>query len=133
MSRFGRLLRQSRRASAFGIEELAEEVGVSRSYLCDVERGGRKPPSASVILAAAWLLSEKPDPDSSARLALEFLEAALESRPTITLPGLTTKPHLRRLAAHLQLTAHLITEEQAALITAMLPSAKEAVSWPDGK
>ena len=48
---FGRMINATRRAEEQSLETFAHRLGVSRAYLCDVEKGRR---AVSVDRAAAW-------------------------------------------------------------------------------
>jgi transcriptional regulator with XRE-family HTH domain len=48
---FGQMINSTRLAEGLSLETFAGQLGVSRSYLCDVEKGRR---SVSVERAAAW-------------------------------------------------------------------------------
>lgn len=48
---FGRLINATRLAEGQSLEAFARQLGVSRAYLCDIEKGRR---SVSVERAAAW-------------------------------------------------------------------------------
>lgn len=61
-------LRKTRRISQ---KKLAEQVGVSQSYICALERGERKNPSATVIKGIAKSLGIR------AAKVLEALEEAV--------------------------------------------------------
>jgi len=48
---FGQVIHSTRLAEGLSLEAFASQLGVSRAYLCDVEKGRR---SVSVQRAAAW-------------------------------------------------------------------------------
>lgn len=60
-NRFGEALRKARVGRGFTLRAVAERIGVSITYLSDVERGERPPLSAERIGAVAAALSIRPD------------------------------------------------------------------------
>jgi transcriptional regulator with XRE-family HTH domain len=58
---FGRLLREKRLAKKFSLRKFAELVGVSPTYLSQVEHENVMPPTADRVKRMAELLSENPD------------------------------------------------------------------------
>ena len=48
---FGRLINATRLSEGMSLESFARQLGVSRAYLCDVEKGRR---AVSVERAASW-------------------------------------------------------------------------------
>lgn len=58
---FGRLLRDKRMEKGFSLRKFAEQVGVSPTYLSQVEQGNVMPPTAGRVRRMAELLGENPD------------------------------------------------------------------------
>ena len=58
---FGERLRESRVAKGFGLRAFAKEVGVSPTYLSQVEQGKVDPPTADRVKRIAELLEESVD------------------------------------------------------------------------
>jgi transcriptional regulator with XRE-family HTH domain len=58
---FGRLLRGKRLEKGFSLRKFAEAVGVSPTYLSQVEQGNVQPPTADRVKRMAELLGENPD------------------------------------------------------------------------
>lgn len=58
---FGQLLRDKRVAKKFSLRKFAELVGVSPTYLSQVEQGNTDPPTADRVKRMAELLEENPD------------------------------------------------------------------------
>lgn len=58
---FGRLLRDKRIGKGFSLRKFAEAVGVSPTYLSQVEQGNCDPPTASRVRRMAELLGENAD------------------------------------------------------------------------
>ena len=58
---FGLLLREKRLAKKFSLRKFAELVGVSPTYLSQVEQGNVDPPTADRVKRMAELLEENPD------------------------------------------------------------------------
>lgn len=58
---FGRLLRQKRIKKGFSLRKFAEKVGVSPTYLSQVEQGNVAPPTAERVRRMAELLGENAD------------------------------------------------------------------------
>jgi transcriptional regulator with XRE-family HTH domain len=58
---FGRLLRDKRVEKGFSLRKFAELVGVSPTYLSQVEQGNVRPPTADRVKRMAELLGENPD------------------------------------------------------------------------
>ncbi len=58
---FGRLLRDKRIGKGFSLRKFAEAVGVSPTYLSQVEQGNVMPPTADRVKRMAELLGENPD------------------------------------------------------------------------
>ena len=92
---FGKMLRDARLQRGFSLREFAEMLGVSSTYLSQVERGNFAPLTASKTARAAKLLVE--DADYWIGLAgriPEDLEPIIRRHPT-------TMPDLIRLAGQL--------------------------------
>lgn len=58
---FGEALRERRLAKGFSLRQFAAEVGVSPTYLSQVEQGNVQPPTADRVKRMAELLGENPD------------------------------------------------------------------------
>lgn len=58
---FGELLREKRIEKGFSLRKFAEQVGVSPTYLSQVEQGNVQPPTADRVKRMAELLGENPD------------------------------------------------------------------------
>lgn len=58
---FGEALRERRVAKGFSLRKFAELVGVSPTYLSQVEQGNVMPPTAERVKRMAELLGENPD------------------------------------------------------------------------
>lgn len=58
---FGETLRERRVAKGYSLRKFAELVGVSPTYLSQVEQGNVDPPTAERVRRMAELLSENPD------------------------------------------------------------------------
>lgn len=58
---FGHVLRHSRLAKKYSLRKFAELVGVSPTYLSQVEQDNVMPPTADRVKRMAELLSENPD------------------------------------------------------------------------
>ncbi|GIW84014.1 MAG: hypothetical protein KatS3mg106_527 [Gemmataceae bacterium] len=58
---FGRLLREKRIEKGFSLRKFAELVGVSPTYLSQVEQGNVMPPTADRVKRMAELLGENSD------------------------------------------------------------------------
>ena len=92
---FGELLREKRIEKGFSLRKFAAEVGVSPTYLSQVEQGNVMPPTADRVNRMAELLGENPD---------EWI--ALAGRVPEDLPGIiqkepTAMPELLREASGL--------------------------------
>jgi transcriptional regulator with XRE-family HTH domain len=92
---FGQMLRQKRIEKGFSLRKFAEKVGVSPTYLSQVEQGNVDPPTAERVRRMAELLDENPD---------EWI--ALAGRIPEDLPGIIQKrstemPELLREASGL--------------------------------
>ena len=60
-NRFGRTLRQLREGQGIGLRRLAAEIGISATYLSQIELGVLPPPRAEKIEALARVLGREPD------------------------------------------------------------------------
>ncbi len=92
---FGEMLREKRIEKKFSLRKFAELVGVSPTYLSQVEQGNVMPPTADRVKRMAELLGENPD-----------LWIALAGRVPEDLPGIiqkqpTAMPELLREASGL--------------------------------
>jgi transcriptional regulator with XRE-family HTH domain len=58
---FGELLREKRVAKKFSLRKFAELVGISPTYLSQVEQSNVDPPTAERVQRMAELLEENPD------------------------------------------------------------------------
>lgn len=58
---FGRLLRAKRVEKGFSLRKFAELVGVSPTYLSQVEQGNAQPPTADRVKRMAEILEDNPD------------------------------------------------------------------------
>jgi HTH-type transcriptional regulator, competence development regulator len=58
---FGEILRERRIAKGYSLRKFAELVGVSPTYLSQVEQGNVDPPTAERVQRMAELLGENPD------------------------------------------------------------------------
>ncbi len=58
---FGEILRERRIAKGYSLRKFAELVGVSPTYLSQVEQGNVDPPTAERVHRMAELLDENPD------------------------------------------------------------------------
>jgi transcriptional regulator with XRE-family HTH domain len=58
---FGQLLREKRIEKGFSLRKFAQLVGVSPTYLSQVEQGNVDPPTADRVKRMAELLGENPD------------------------------------------------------------------------
>lgn len=100
--RFGKLLREKRKAKGFSLRKFAEMVGVSPTYLSQVEQGNIDPPTAERVKKMAELLGENAD---------EFVGLAgrvPEDVPDLIQKRPTQMPELLRVAS--VLTAKQIAE-----------------------
>jgi HTH-type transcriptional regulator, competence development regulator len=92
---FGKVLRESRLARGFTLRKFAEAVGISPTYLSQVEQGNVDPPTAERVKTMAELLGANSD---------EWI--ALAGRVPDDLPGIiqkqpTVMPELLREASGL--------------------------------
>lgn len=62
MSTFGELLEKARKSEGLTLRELAEHLDCKPAYICDVEKGRRKPLSRERILRACAVLDISPIP-----------------------------------------------------------------------
>ena len=62
MSHFGDLLRKLRKESGLSLEEVAEEVGTFKGYVCGIETGKVNPPSVKMIKKFAKLFGREARP-----------------------------------------------------------------------
>ncbi|MCA9250446.1 MAG: helix-turn-helix transcriptional regulator [Phycisphaerales bacterium] len=60
-STFGRVLREKRVKKGFTLRRFAEMVGISPTYLSQVEQGKIGPPTSGRVMLMAELLGENPD------------------------------------------------------------------------
>lgn len=58
---FGQFLRERRMAKKFSLRKFAEQVGISPTYLSQVEQDNVMPPTADRVKRMAELLGENPD------------------------------------------------------------------------
>jgi transcriptional regulator with XRE-family HTH domain len=61
LQRFGDVLREKRIAKKFSLRKFAELVGISPTYLSQVEQSNVDPPTAERVQRMAELLEENPD------------------------------------------------------------------------
>jgi transcriptional regulator with XRE-family HTH domain len=101
---FGRLLRDKRIGKGFSLRKFAEAVGVSPTYLSQVEQGNCDPPTASRVRRMAELLGENADELT-----------ALAGRVPDDLPGILQKQPAR-LAEFMREVSDL-TAEQLTLLS----------------
>jgi transcriptional regulator with XRE-family HTH domain len=93
--------------------ELARHLGVSVSYISDVELGSRTPLSTPRILAAATFLSADPKP---------LLEAAAKQRGSYELEATAVSETARRVGAALSHGWKRLTDEDLERIYAIVGS-----------
>jgi len=80
---FGRLLREKRLAKKFSLRKFAELVGVSPTYLSQVEQENVMPPTADRVKRMAELLGENPDEWTGlAGRVPEDLSGIIQQQPT---------------------------------------------------
>lgn len=80
---FGQMLREKRIAKGFSLRKFAELVGVSPTYLSQVEQGNADPPTAERVKEMAELLDEHPDElIALAGRVPEDLSAIIQKQPT---------------------------------------------------
>jgi len=58
---FGQMLREKRIEKGYSLRKFAQEVGVSPTYLSQVEQGNVQPPTADRVKRMAEILGENPD------------------------------------------------------------------------
>jgi len=58
---FGRLVRRERMVRGIGLREMAKKVGVSPTYLSQIERGEFKPPTEDKVRKIAEIIGHDPD------------------------------------------------------------------------
>lgn len=92
MSKFGSSVRGARNGLGMSLEDLASLMGVSRVYICDVERGLRKPFAQKRIPRVAEILNLDP---------VELAKQAAIERGYVELAVVKQKPSKARLAAAL--------------------------------
>ena len=106
---FGQLLREKRVEKGFSLRKFAELVGISPTYLSQVEQGKiEKPPTAERVKKMAELLGENPDEwIGLAGRVPDDLSGIIQQRPT-ELPELLREAsglsveQLRQLREHLR-------------------------------
>src|ERR1700722_3529183 len=103
-NRFGQFVRDRRTAKGLSLRKFADLVGVSPTYLSQVEQGNCDPPTAERVRRMAEILSENAD---------EL--AALAGRGPDDLPGLLQK-HPARLPAFIREASDL-TPDQLQVLT----------------
>jgi transcriptional regulator with XRE-family HTH domain len=91
-ARFGRVLRNMREQKKATMGELARHLGVSVSYLSDVERGFRPPLVDEKIMRTATFLEVQPD---------GLLREAAEARGAFQLDAARVTPSARHVGAML--------------------------------
>ncbi|GIW90228.1 MAG: transcriptional regulator [Pirellulaceae bacterium] len=80
---FGQRLRNKRIAKGYSLRKFAELVGVSPTYLSQVEQGNVQPPTADRVKRMAELLGENPDEwIALAGRVPEDLPAIIQEEPT---------------------------------------------------
>jgi HTH-type transcriptional regulator, competence development regulator len=101
---FGKLLRARRLACGFGLREFASLVGVSSTYISQVEQENIDPPTAERVSKIAQILGENPDEwISLAGRVPNDLEGIIQKQP-IGMPALLREANglnadqLKRLA-----------------------------------
>ena len=90
---FGKVLREKRTAKGISLRKFAELIGVSPTYLSQVEQGNVDPPTAERVRKVAEILGENIDEWTAlAGRVQEDLPRIIQSRPN-TIPELlrTTK------------------------------------------
>ncbi len=110
---FGPLVREKRTAKGISLRKFAEMVGVSATYLSQVEQGNCDPPTAERVRRMAEILGENADELT-----------ALAGRVPADLTRLLQK-HPARLAAFLRETSDL-TPKQLQILTEEARRLKEA-------
>jgi len=80
---FGQMLREKRLEKGFSLRKFAQKVGVSPTYLSQVEQGNVDPPTAERVRRMAELLDENPDEwIALAGRVPEDLPEIIQKRPT---------------------------------------------------
>jgi transcriptional regulator with XRE-family HTH domain len=81
--RFGPLVREKRTAKGISLRKFAEMVGVSATYLSQVEKGNCDPPTAERVRRMAEILDENPDELTAlaGRVPVD-LPAIIQEQPT---------------------------------------------------
>lgn len=102
-SRFGRLVRAKRTARQLSLRRFAEMIGISPTYLSQVEHGNCDPPTADRVRRMAEILDEDADELT-----------ALAGRVPHDLPAMLQK-HPARLAALIREASDLSSEQLQAL------------------
>lgn len=105
---FGQALRERRIEKGFSLRKFAHEVGVSPTYLSQVEQGNADPPTAERVKKMAELLGENADEwIALAGRVPEDLPEIIQNRPT-EIPALLreidgmSSEQLVRLVAHVR-------------------------------
>jgi transcriptional regulator with XRE-family HTH domain len=103
---FGEVLRETRIAKGFGLRKFAEMVGISPTYLSQVEQGKISPPTTERVTVMAKLLNT----DSDAWIGLagrtpEDVEAIIQKQPS-------ELPQLLREASGLSVDQLKVIREQ---------------------
>lgn len=60
-NRFGRTIRHLREKEGIGLRQMAAAIGISPTYLSQVELGGLPPPTEAKVEAIARVLKQEPD------------------------------------------------------------------------
>ena len=107
---FGKLLREAREGAERSMGALARHLGVSVSYISDVERGNRQPLVDDRITAAAEFLGVDPRP---------LLKAAAETRGAFHLDTQVSPQH-RQVGAMLARQWGAIPDDKLAQIKELL-------------
>lgn len=80
---FGEVLREKRMAKGISLRKFADQVGVSPTYLSQVEQGNIDPPTAERVRKMAEILGENPDElIALAGRVPEDLPKIIQKRPT---------------------------------------------------
>lgn len=110
----GHLLHQARKARRLTLEQVADQVGISTSYMCDLEHNRRKvSPSSQVLVGLATTLGFTLDemfagPDPTTRRHLDQLDQDL------TLARAQVKELLELVTHADRLTAALVARDGTA-------------------
>ena len=102
MSKFGKSIREARNDMGMSLEDLAGVIGVSKVYVCDVERGKRKPFTQRRIPLVAETLNLDP---------VELAKQAAIERGHVELAVVKQRPSQARLAAALAHSWDAIDED----------------------